>query len=120
MILSTLATIGATLGLGASANDTFFGVLDSALTETRVRFVLPDQTYEIGRGSGDPEFVVRVTDPDFARRVLTSGNLGLGETYMEGGWAMERGSLDRFVATLAVADVDPLIRRDPRLVAQIA
>jgi cyclopropane-fatty-acyl-phospholipid synthase len=39
---------------------------------------------------------------------------------MEGGWAMERGTLDRFLATLAVANVDSLIRRDPRLVARIA
>lgn len=118
--MGSLATIGATLGIGASANDTLFGVLDAALTDARIRFVLPDHTYEVGRGTADPEFVVRVTDPDFARRVLTSGNLGLGETYMEGGWSMARGTLDRFIATLAVADVDPLIRRDPRLVARIA
>lgn len=38
---------------------------------------------------------------------------------MEGGWTMERGRLDRFIATLAVADVDRLIRRDPRLLARI-
>jgi hypothetical protein len=50
-----------------------------------VRFVLPDRTYDIGRSSAelkgaklegaDPEFIVRVTDPRFARRVVTSGNL---------------------------------------------
>ena len=118
--MGNLATIGATLGIGASANDTLFGVLDAALTDARVRFVLPDRTYEIGRDKGDPDFIVKVSDSQFARRVLTSGNLGLGETYMEGGWAMERGSLDRFIATLALADVDRLIRRDPRLVARIA
>ena len=85
-----------------------------------MRFILPDRTYEIGGGGLDPDFVVRVTDPRFARRVLTAGNLGLGETYMEGGWTMERGSLDRFIATLALADVDRMIRRDPRLLARIA
>lgn len=103
-----------------TANDTLFGVLDGALSDSRVRFILPDRTYEIGGRGPDPEFVVRVTDPRFARRVLTAGNLGLGETYMEGGWTMERGSLDRFIATLAVADVDRMIRRDPRLLARIA
>src|SRR5262245_39490000 len=118
--MTGLAMVGAMLGFGSSADETFFGVLDSALTETRVRFVLPDRTWEIGKAAGDPAFVVRVTDPRFARRVLTSGNLGMGETYMEGGWAMERGSLDQFIATLALADVDRLIRRDPRLVARIA
>ena len=118
--MGNLATIGATLGLGSSADDILFGVFDAALTETRVRFVLPDRTYDIGKNGHDPEFIVRVTDRRFARRVLTSGNLGLGETYMEGGWVMEQGRLDRFIATLAVADVDRLIRRDPRLLARIA
>src|SRR5262249_26884015 len=81
----------------STANDTLFAVLDAALTDARVRFVLPDRTYEVGKGSADPAFIVRVTDAQFARRVLTSGNLGLGETYMEGGWSMERGTLDRFI-----------------------
>jgi len=102
-----------------TANDTLFGVLDAALTQARVRFILPDRTYDVGQGS-DVAFVVRVSDPHFARRVLTSGNLGLAETYMDGGWAMEHGTLDRLLATLALADVDRLIRRDPRLVARIA
>jgi len=118
--MSHLATIGATLGIGSSANDTLFGVLDTALTTTRVRFILPDRSYDVGRGDAEPELIVRVSDSRFGHRVLTSGNLGLGETYMEGGWAMERGTLDHFIAALALADVDQLIRRDPRLVARIA
>ncbi len=118
--MGNLATIGSTLGIGASADDILFGVFDAALTEARVRFIMPDRIYNVGKGDADAEFIVRVTDPRFARRVLTSGNLGLGETYMEGGWAMECGRLDQFIAMLAVADVDRLIRRDPRLVARIA
>jgi len=117
--MSTVTAVGTAPTTRSSANDTLFGVLDAALTDTRVRFILPDRTCDVGR-AGDPEFVVRITDPEFGRRVLTSGNLGLGETYMEGGWTMERGTLDRFIATLAVADVDRLIRRDPRLIARIA
>lgn len=117
--MGRLASVAATLGIGSTPDDVLFGTLDRALAGTRVRFVLPDRTREVGRGDA-VEFVVRVTEPRFARRVLTSGNLGLGETYMEGGWAMEQGTLDRFLATLALADVDRLIRRDPRLVARIA
>jgi cyclopropane-fatty-acyl-phospholipid synthase len=118
--VTTLEKIGATLGIRSSADDTLFGVLDAALTDNKVRFVLPDRLYDIGKRSGDPQFIVRVTDPRFSRRVLTSGNLGLAESYMDGGWTMERGTLDNLLATLAVADVDRLIRRDPRLVARIA
>ncbi len=115
-----LVSVGTLLGIGSSPNETLFGVLDTALTSARVRFILPERTYDVGSGGDDPEFVVRVTDPQFGRRVLSAGNLGLAETYMEGGWTMERGALDRFLSTLAVADVDRLIRRDPRLVARIA
>jgi cyclopropane-fatty-acyl-phospholipid synthase len=115
-----LSTVDTRVGKGSSPNETLFGALDEALKDVRVRFVLPDGSYDAGGGTGDPEFVVRVTDPEFGRRVLSAGNLGLGETYMEGGWGMERGTLDRFLATLAVANVDSLIRRDPRLVARIA
>jgi cyclopropane-fatty-acyl-phospholipid synthase len=118
--MNSLVKVAATLGIGASANDTLFGVLDAAVRDTRIRFVLPDRTYEVGRGPGDPAFIVRVTDLRFARRVLTSGNLGLGESYMDGGWSMEHGSLNQFLATLAVADVDRLIRSDPRLMVRIA
>jgi cyclopropane-fatty-acyl-phospholipid synthase len=117
--MNTLASVLATLGKGSAANELLFGILDRALIDTRARFVLPDRTYEVG-GGDELAFIVRVTDPQFARRVLTAGNLGMGETYMEGGWTMERGTLDRLIATLALADVDQLIRRDPRLVARIA
>lgn len=117
--MSGLASVVATLGKGSTANELLFGILDRALTDVRASFVLTDRTYEVGRG-GDFAFIVRVTDPQFARRVLTAGNLGMAEAYMEGGWDMERGTLDHFLATLALADVDSLIRRDPRLVTRIA
>ncbi len=117
--MSSLASVVATLSTGSTANDVFFGILDRALTDTRVRFVLPEGAYDVGKG-GDVAFIVRVTDPQFGRRVLTAGNLGLAEAYMEGGWEMESGTLDRFLATLALADVDRQVRRDPRLMARIA
>jgi cyclopropane-fatty-acyl-phospholipid synthase len=118
--MGSFTTVDTKAGKGSSANDTLFSVLDEALKDVRVRFTLPGGSYDVGGGEGDPEFVVHVTDADFARRVLSAGNLGLAETYMEGGWTMARGALDGFLATLAVANVDSLIRRDPRLVARIA
>jgi cyclopropane-fatty-acyl-phospholipid synthase len=67
-----------------------------------------------------PEFVLRVTDPGFSRRILAGGNLGLSETYMEEGWKLEKGRLDRFLTALAIANVDSLLRRDPRVLARVA
>ncbi len=107
------------------ADRTLFDMLDRALTGTdvRMRFVLPDRTREVGRfASADPnpDFVVRVTDPNFSRRVLTGANLGLAESYMDEGWVLEHGRLDRFLTALAMSDVDRLMRRDPRVLARIA
>ncbi|MGE3276805.1 MAG: class I SAM-dependent methyltransferase [Vicinamibacterales bacterium] len=118
--MSGPSAIDSRRGQSSSTEDVLLNVLDEALTDVRVRFVRPGGHRDVGGGTGDPEFVVRVTDPDFGRRVLAAGTLGLGETYMEGGWTMEHGTLDRFLAVLALANVDSLIRRDPRLVARIA
>lgn len=37
---------------------------------------------------------IRVTNPDFFKRVLQEGSLGLGESYMDGWWECDR--LDMF------------------------
>jgi cyclopropane-fatty-acyl-phospholipid synthase len=121
--LKSVRGLGSRLPLGGMANTTLFEVLDRALTDVRMRFHLPTKTWEVGRtanSDAEPEFVIRVTDPDFARKVLASGNLGLGETYMNEGWKLERGRLDRFLTVLANSQVDRVIRRDPRVIARVA
>ena len=111
----------AKLSLSSSANAALFDVLDRALREARIRFVLPERSWDVGGAKGaEPEFVVRVSDPEFSRRVLSSGNLGLGESYMEEGWTIERGRLDRLLTVLANSDVDQVIRRDPRVLARVS
>ena len=103
--MGNLATIGSTLGIGASANDTLFGVLDAALTDARVRSSFRIGTYDIGRGNAESDVhrpshrpTVRAPRPDVrqsrARRDLHGRRLGDGA-----------GALDRFLATLAVADM---------------
>lgn len=121
--LSTVRRIGAKLSIGAAADATLFEVLDRALTSVRVRFLLPERTWEVGAsrpGDDEPPFIVRVTDPQFSRRVLSAGNLGLAESYMDGGWKLERGRLDELLTALATSDVDQVIRRDPRVLARVA
>lgn len=39
---------------------------------------------------------IRVKNPDFFKRVLQEGSLGLGESYMDGWWECDR--LDMFLA----------------------
>lgn len=47
---------------------------------------------------------IQVRDPDFARRVLAQGSLGVGESYMDGQWDCER--LDEMMFRVFRARVD--------------
>lgn len=47
---------------------------------------LPDRRHTFGRGHGD-RAVLRVHHPRFFRRVVTGGEVGLGEGFMDGDWS---------------------------------
>lgn len=76
----------------------------------RLRFAFPDGDIEVGRhsdaaaaGNAQPELVLRVRDAKFFDRIANEGSLGLAETYMDGGWKVERGSLEGFLTALLKA-----------------
>jgi cyclopropane-fatty-acyl-phospholipid synthase len=54
--------------------------------------------------NGPNPWDIRVRDPEFARRVLTQGSLGAGESYMEGQWDCER--LDEMLVRIMRAGID--------------
>ena len=56
------------------------------------------------RVDGDAATDIRLHDPHFHARVLSHGSLGLGESYMEGGWDVD--SLDGFLSRLLEARLD--------------
>lgn len=56
------------------------------------------------RIDGDRPWDVRVRDDRFYRRVLAEGNLGLGESYMDGWWECER--IDKMLHRVLTADLD--------------
>lgn len=56
------------------------------------------------RVDGHRPWDLQVRDPHFATRVLARGSLGLGESYMDGGWDVE--SLDGFLFRLLDARID--------------
>jgi len=106
-----------------NADDTLFALLDAAVTTARIRFKLPARTVDVGRGAradGQPDMVVHVTDPEFSRRILTSGNLGLGESYMDEGWTMEEGSVEGLLTALALAKADEKLLEHPAVLLRTA
>jgi len=56
-------------------------------------------------GPGDAD--IQVKNPDFYKRVLRSGSLGLGESYMDGWWEVKK--LDEFIYRVLNASLDQKI-----------
>jgi cyclopropane-fatty-acyl-phospholipid synthase len=56
--------------------------------------------------------------PDFFERVLAFGNLGLGESFMEGGFETTRGRLEDLLTLLLRSRLDEAVGDDPRALAQ--
>ena len=73
----------------------------------RQRVVALMETAGIHPG-GPGEFDPRILDPHFYGRVLRQGSLGLGESYMDGGWSV--GSLDGMLYRLMRHGVDERVR----------
>jgi cyclopropane-fatty-acyl-phospholipid synthase len=69
------------------------------------------------RIGGSSRYDLRVHDPRFYRRVLTDGNLGLGESYMDGFW--DSPAPDEMIERLLRGGVYDRARASPRAVALI-
>lgn len=61
------------------------------------------QTADVELGGSRP-WDLRVSNPDFYRRVLAGGSVGLGESYMDGWWEVEQ--LDEFFRRVLAARLD--------------
>lgn len=98
---------------------TFMQLLDSHLDAGRVAFAASGERRIVGRG-GEAEIAVQVHDPRFYRRVLTGGNLGMGEAYMDGDFTVDDQRLPDLMTLLLRARLDQRLRGDPRTLARIA
>jgi len=69
--------------------------------EVTIRGLLERTDIEI---NGNNPHDIQVNDTEFYQRVLSSGSIGLGETYMDGLWDCE--ALDDFIYKLLRADLE--------------
>ena len=60
------------------------------------------------RIDGDRAWDMRVHHPETASRILASGSLGLGESYMDGWWDCDR--IDEFIHRLLLHQIDRKVR----------
>jgi cyclopropane-fatty-acyl-phospholipid synthase len=82
------------------------------VTDAAIRLHLDGETVVAGNAALDgPEaLAIRVHRERFFARALGGGNLGLGEAYMDGDWAMERGATWELLAALLRNRVDHALR----------
>jgi cyclopropane-fatty-acyl-phospholipid synthase len=73
--------------------------------EKTVKSLLAQAGIELN-GTGDAD--IQVKNPEFYRRVIRRGSLGLGESYMDGWWEVKK--LDEFFCRVLAASLDEKVK----------
>jgi cyclopropane-fatty-acyl-phospholipid synthase len=102
---------------GRSPRDVFLRLLDAGVGDAAIRFHVDGATLVVGNAAldGDAALAVRVHRERFFARALGEGNLGLGEAFMDGDWAMERGAICELLIVLLRNRLDRRLRGDWRV-----
>ncbi|WP_224248349.1 class I SAM-dependent methyltransferase [Hyalangium gracile] len=101
------------------AQDTFIQILNRHIADATVRLIVEDEPFTVGGGGDAPVATLRIHDRRFFSRVLSQGNLGMGEAYMEGDFTVEEGTLHDFLTVLLRNRIDRKVRGDPRTVLKV-
>lgn len=97
----------------------FLELLDRHVEDTAIRITLRGEAVTVGRGPAEGGPAIRVHDARFFARVLGAGNLGLGESYMDGDWEMEAGDIADLLTVLLRARLDRKVRGDAATAARV-
>ena len=105
---------------GAAAREVLLEILDRALLAP-VSFRTPSGEFVVGGfGAGEEcACAIRVRAPRFFTDVLCFGNLGMGEAYMRGDFAVESGRLEDFLTLLLRSRLDEKVGRTSRLALKV-
>ena len=90
---------------------TFFEILDRFVDEGSLDFVHGERRVRVGQQDAPPAAVIRIHDPRFFKRVLASGNLGMGEAFMDGDFTVEEGSVTSFLTVRVRNRLDKRLAR---------
>jgi cyclopropane-fatty-acyl-phospholipid synthase len=89
----------------------FFDLASPALKDKPLGFICEDRRYLFG--SDQDRTVIRINDPVAFRKILTQGNLGLAECYMDQKVEVLQGSLENLLIALARSNIEKLILDKP-------
>lgn len=103
---------------GGSARAEFLRVLDRHVDDASVEILAGGERLLAGNPAFDdgPTVTLRVHRDRFFARVLGEGNLGMGESFMDGDFTVERGELWQFLVVLLRNRIDHKLRGDWRAV----
>lgn len=91
----------------------FFTMLERHVSDGAIAFAVDGDRRTCGVPAPDSQTpVVRVLHRRFFNRVLSEGNLGLGEGYMDGDWVMEAGRIQDVLGVLLRNRLDYKVRGD--------
>ncbi len=94
--------------------------MNKHVTDARLRFSCEGGDFFVGAPANGKEgasedVAILVKQESFFARVLSHGNLGLGEAYMDGSFEITHGSLHGFLAILLRNRLDKKLARDFRM-----
>jgi cyclopropane-fatty-acyl-phospholipid synthase len=102
----------------------FLMILNRVVQDGLIRFRIGNEQIVVGRKSdaeaGHFDVTIRVNKPQFFRRVLRAGNLGMGEAFMERDFEIEEGTLQDFLTILLRNRLDKKIRARPLIALRIS
>lgn len=96
---------------GSAAERAFLDLLDRHVDDASIRFTIRGEPVVVGRGQPGG-VAVRINDDRFFGRVLSGGNLGLGESFMDGDWELEEGDIADLLTVLLRNRLDQKVRGD--------
>jgi cyclopropane-fatty-acyl-phospholipid synthase len=98
----------------------FLAILDRGVRDARIRFEGEGWSATVGRAEAPaPDVGISVSSERFFLRVLREGNLGLGEAYINGDFAVDAGDLETFLTILLRNRIDEQVRRTPWLALRV-
>jgi cyclopropane-fatty-acyl-phospholipid synthase len=99
--------------------EVFSSLMNSAITDGCFGIVQNGEETVLGNRRFSPVAVMRILSPEFFGRVLRDGSLGMGESYMEGLFAMEKGTLEDLLSLLLRNRVERHVQDNKLLVLKI-
>jgi cyclopropane-fatty-acyl-phospholipid synthase len=111
---TTTSKVGSARKAASGAERAFLGLLDTYVEDSAIRFIIRGAEVVVGKAAPRETPLttptLRINDERFFRRVLSGGNLGLGESYMDRDWDMEEGDLEDLLTILLRNRLDRRVR----------